>query len=436
MIMNTISTKNRLKAELRNISVATATMISLCAADIARAQQPDGKAAAATIAAPTAVPVVAQTNAVALSADTNLVTMNFHGTPLEEVLVQLSETAGFTINIKPGTTVRGKVDLFSGKPMTKEQALDWLDRVLNQNGLGAIRNGTELTIVDKADIKTQNIPVMQGSDPDKIPMTDRIVTQIMPVRFVEAAQLVKDLQPLVSLQTTMTANEAGNSILMTDTQANIRKVAEIIRAIDLGAEDFVEVRVFRLTNSSPVEMADMLSNLFPDDSKSGNNSTAQSPFAGRFGRFFGGFTGGGTSGGAPSSGGSNNSNSQNQRIKKRNRVIAVAEQRTASVIVSANRDLMEQIADVVAEIDADGHGKPTVAIFKPETVDVQEALSVLQEVFPSTSQNNNQNSRNQNNPLQSRMNTQPTSTSSQSSSMNRTTGSSGSRGGGAVGFGP
>src|SRR5262249_1080509 len=153
MIMNTITTQNRLKAKLRNISVATATMMSLCAAGFVRAQQPDGKGGTATNPAPAAVPAVAQTNAVALSADTNLVTMNFHGTSLEEVLVQLSETAGFTINIKPGTTVRGKVDLFSGKPMTKEQALDWLDRVLNQNGLGAIRNGTELTIVDKAEIK-------------------------------------------------------------------------------------------------------------------------------------------------------------------------------------------------------------------------------------------------------------------------------------------
>src|SRR5204863_6314724 len=113
-------------------------------------------------------------------------------------------------------------------------------------------------IVNKDEAKTQNIPVNQGGDPDKIPITDKVVTQIMPVRFVEAAQLVKDLQPLVSLQTTMTANEAGNSIVMTDTQANIHKVAEIVRAIDMGAEDFVEVRVFHLTNSSPVEMAELL----------------------------------------------------------------------------------------------------------------------------------------------------------------------------------
>jgi len=449
MIMTDISNPNRLKAELHDSTLGQrafaciASAIAVCAAGLVYAQQPEAKPGSATNAVTAATSAVQTNTSAVRMTDTNMVMMNFHGTPLDEVLVQLSETAGFTINIKPGTTIRGKVDLFSGKPMTKEAALEWLDRVLNQNGLGAIRNGTELTIVDKAEMKTQNIPVIQGSDPDKIPMTDRIVTQIMPVRFVEAAQLVKDLQPLVSLQTTMSANEAGNSIMMTDTQANIHKVAEIIRAIDMGAEDFVEVRVLHLTNSSPVEMAELLSNLFPDDSKAGNSSGTQSPFAGRLGRFFGGGGGGfpgfggGTPGGSSGSGG-NSANSQNQRIKKRNRVIAVPDQRTTSIIVSANRDLMEQIADVVGELDADAHGKPTVTVFKPQNVDVQEALTVLQDVFPSTSTGNNRNNQNQNNALQNRMNTQSGSTmGGQNSSSSRTGTSGGTRGGGGtVGFGP
>ena len=166
---------------------------------------------------------------------TNELRMNFRGASLDMVLNYLSEAAGFIINVKPGTSVRGKVDVWSNDPLTKEEALDLLDTVLIQNSLAAIRNGKVLTIVNRDEAKTQSIPVIQGSDPEKIPMTDKIVTQIIPVRFVEVGQLVKDLQPLVSVQTTMTANEAGNSIVITDTQSNIRKVAEVIHAIDMGA---------------------------------------------------------------------------------------------------------------------------------------------------------------------------------------------------------
>src|SRR5437763_741579 len=84
-----------------------------------------------------------------------------------------------------------------------------------------------------------------------LPPTDEIVTQILPVRFVEASQLVKDLQPLISIQTTMTANESANSIVLTDTQANIHRIARIIQAIDSNAEDFTAVRVFHLKNAIP-----------------------------------------------------------------------------------------------------------------------------------------------------------------------------------------
>jgi general secretion pathway protein D len=409
-----------------------------CMANVAIAAQRESITPPAASNAPAAEPVPAQTT------DTNLVTMNFHGAPLDQVLNHLSETAGFIINVKPGTSIRGKVDMFSARPMTKEEALDLLDTALNQNGLGAIRNGRTLTIVNKEDIKTQNIPVFHGSDPDKIPMTDRVVTQIMPVRFVEAGQLVKDLVPLVSLQTPMTANESGNSIIMTDTQANIHKVAEIVRAIDMGAEDFVEVRVFHLTNSSPVEMAELLTNLFPDDSKSGN-SGSQSPFAGRFGRFAG-FGGGGGfpgfGGGAPGGSSSGNgaaANNQNQRIKKRNRVIAVPDQRTTAIIVSANRDLMDQIQDVVTELDQNPHGRTTVKVIPLINADPQEVSPVLQDIFQSTTQNNRNQQNQNNNPLQSRSTTQGNSTTSQGSSTTRSMGTTGgSRGsaGGGFGVGP
>jgi len=271
--------------------------------------------------------------------------------------------------------------------------VDLLDTVLNQNGLSAIRNGKTLTIVNRDEAKTQNIPVVQGNDPEKIPVTDRIVTQIIPVRFVEVSQLIKDLQPLVSTATTMTADEAGNSIVITDTQANIRKVAEIIHAIDSSAEDFTEVRLFKLKNADPTETADLLTSLFPDDSKQGSGSGqspfTMNPFFSRFASRFGGGPGGGGPGGSGSSGSGGGAN-QTQRIKKRNRVIAVADQRTASVVVSASKDLMEQIAEVITGLDGDMTGKPVVTVFVPSNTDPDELKTMMNDLFnPSTAGNAN-----------------------------------------------
>ncbi len=154
--------------------------------------------------------------------------LNFRNAPLEMVLNYLSDAAGFIIVLD--THVNGSVSVISSHPMTRDEAVDLLNSVLNKNGYAAIRNGRTLTILDKNDAKTRDIPVKSGNIPDQIPNNAEIVTQIIPIRFVEARQLVSDLTSFVSPQATVVANEEGNSIVITDTQANIRHLTEIIKA--------------------------------------------------------------------------------------------------------------------------------------------------------------------------------------------------------------
>jgi general secretion pathway protein D len=357
--------------------------------------------------------------------------MNFREAPLEQVLTYLSQAAGFIINIKPGTSIRGQVTVMSGEPLSKDEAVNLLNTVLKENKLAAVQNGRTLNIMPYDEAKIAGIPVMSGSDPEKIPMTDKVVTQIMPVRFVEAAQLLKDLQPLVSINTTMTANEAGNSIVMTDTQATIHKVAEIIRAIDMGAEDFTVLKVFPLTNANPTEMSDMLTQLFGEDnSRQGSQSGLSTPFfrgGGRFGRFAA-LAGGGRN--------SQGSNAQDERLKKRNHVVAYADQRTASVVVSASRDLMDQIEDVVHTLDENPKGKAGVAVLDIAASDPAEVMPVLQELFQKYQTTSSRNSAASTSALSTRSSSQNSSQTMGSSSSSRTgTGlGQGSRTGGG-GFG-
>lgn len=335
--------------------------------------------------------------------------LNFRNAPLEMVLNYLSEAAGFTIVLEAHPT--GRIDAWSNQTLTRDEAVDLLNSVLNRNGFAAIRKGRTLTIINRDEAKTRSLPVKSGSDPAQIPDNDEMVTQIIPVRYVEAAQLLKDLQPLVSVQTAMTANESGNSIVITDTQANIRRVAEVIKAIDMGAEDYTVVRVFRLQFADPNEMADLLTNLFPDDSRSGG----QSPF--QFGRF----GGRGGPGGFPGFGGNNaSSGAQTQRVKKRARVLAVADARTSSVVVSAASDLMTQIEGVVQELDANPARKQNVRVFQLQNADPNEAMQVLQDIFQKNGTSNNRNSQNQNSALQNRSSQQQNQYSTGNRSNNRT----------------
>jgi type II secretory pathway component GspD/PulD (secretin) len=326
--------------------------------------------------------------------DTNCLRLNFRGAPLDLVLNYMSEAAGFIIVLD--AQPRGKVDVWSSQPLTRDEAVELLNSVLNRNGLAAIRKGRTLTIVNKDEAKTKALPVKFGADPEIIPDSDEMVTQIIPVRYVEVGQLIKDIQPLVSSQTAMTANESGNSIVITDTQCNIRRVAEVIKAIDMGAEDMTVVKVFRLQFADPNEMSDLLVSLFPDETRSGGN---QSPI--QFGGMARMFGRGGAFGGGGAPGGGGGSNTQNQRIKKRARVVSVPDPRTSSVVVCAAKDLMEQIEQVVLELDNNPAKKQTVKVIPLEHTDPQQAMQVLQDIFNKTGTSSSRN-QSQNSALQSR----------------------------------
>ena len=347
--------------------------------------------------------------------------MNFRGVPLEMVLNYLSDAAGFIIVLD--AQVRGKVDMWSNTPLTKDEAVNLLNTVLNKNGYAAIRNGRTITVVNRDEAKTKGIPVRQGSDPDNIPSNDEIVTQIIPVRTVEATALLKDIQPLVSTTTTITANEAGNSIIITDTQANIRRIAEVIKAVDISADEETLVRVFHLKFADPTEMATLLSGIFPDETRS-NNSQASSRFSG-FRSMFGG------RGGSPFGGGDTGSGGANQRLKKRARVIAVPDARTSSVIVTAGKDLMEQIAGMVEQLDSNQAKKQKVYVYSLDNADATEVEQVLSDMFErnSTSQNRNRSSTTRNNALQNR------TTQNQQSSRTGNSSAFGSSGGRSSGGG-
>lgn len=318
--------------------------------------------------------------------------MNFRNAPLEQVLEYLSEAAGFIIVLD--APIKGTVNVISAKPMSQDEAVDFLSSALNKNGLAAIRDGRTLTIIDRTAAKTRDIPVKVNNDPRMIPKNDEIVTQIIPIRYVEAEQLAKDLVSFISPQATFVANAAGNSIVMTDTQANIRHMVEIIKAIDSSAEAETEIRVFHLTHASPSDVASALSGVFPSTSSSGNNNQAPvrfggGPFggAGGFAAMMGGGGGGGGGGrgGGGGGGGGNSASGQNDRIRRASQVMAVPDSRTSSVIVTASKNLMTQIAGMVRELDVVSTRDQQVHVFRMNNGDPQQAAQVLQNMFQSTS---------------------------------------------------
>lgn len=361
--------------------------------------------------------------------------MNFHNAPINEVLNYLADAAGFIVELD--THVQGNVDIWSTTPVTRDEAVDLLNSALSNNGYEVIRNDRILRVVTHDTALHSGIPVLiNNQDPDAIPKNAEIVTEIIPIRNVQARQLLSDLSPLTSPSATILANDAGNSIVVTDSQENIRHLVEIIKSIDNSAEDVTELRVFPLKYHDPTEVADRLTSVFADQSNGQGNSGA-TPIrfgGGGFRRFFGGGGGGGGPGGFGGFGGAGANNNQNDRLRQHNHVVAVADPRTQSVLVTAPKDMMDEIQEVIDQLDRPSEKVPQVSVVTLENADPLQVQKALADYAASTARNsqNNQPGALYNREVQNNTSTAPTGFGSSGSGFG---GGAFGGGGGGGGFG-
>jgi general secretion pathway protein D len=366
-------------------------------AALAQSPTPEASPTPAVTPSPVATPVPAAVKPTAKGE----ILLNFQNASLADVLNYLSEAAGFVIVQE--APVAGTVNIVSKQPLTAEDAVDLVNSVLIEKGYTAIRNGRILKIVARNGAQKQDLPVMTGSDPEQIPRKDGMVTQILPVRYVEAAKLVENLRPLLSPDATLSANEASNAILLADTQTNVHRIAQIIRALDSSVSSISTIHVYTLQYADSKSLASVITQLFATDQKSSNNNN--NPQGGRGMPPW--MRGGGANAAATPS-----SAAQQAAI----RVVAVSDDQSNSVIVNAPEAAMETITDVVNRIDTNIADITETRIFRLQHADTTELATLLNSLYSdsgttsSSSSGNNANRRPQ----------QSTQTTTSSSSSART----------------
>jgi general secretion pathway protein D len=373
---------------------------------------------------------------------TTRISFNFKDASVDAVLDYLSETAGFIV-VKE-VTVSGRVTVLSKQPVTPEEAVTLLNTVLRVNGYTAIQMGRILKITTLDSAKKESIPVHFGSDPNEIPQTDELITQVIPVRSVDAVKLKTDLQPLIG-SADFTANAGSNSIIMTDTSANIRRVVEIIYNLDKREASANAIKVRQLKYADATAAAKLVMDIFSPQQQQQQNTNIPGafPFFGRFGGGGGGFGGfgggggggGGRGGGGPGGGGPGGAAAQSD-AGQTGHVIASADTRTNRVVVSGPPDTLAVVDDMLTQLDANpASEEPVVFIYKVNNGQAVDMETTLNSLFGGSSTNTNNNNNNNRGGLTLGSNYNSSNRSTSSGGLGGGLSSGGGLGGGSGGGG-
>jgi general secretion pathway protein D len=175
------------------------------------------------------------------------ITPNYKDADLSQIIQAVSEVTGKNFIIDP--RVNAKVTMLSATPMSPAAFYEAFLAVLQVYGYVAVPAGKVIKIIPNTDAR--QLPSIDL--PNEVSSTsDEIVTQIITMKNISAAQLVPLLRPLIPQQGHLAAYPAGNMLIISDRASNVSRIMKIIQRMDESGDEPVEVIQMRNASASDV----------------------------------------------------------------------------------------------------------------------------------------------------------------------------------------
>ena len=210
-----------------------------------------------------------------------LISLNFDKVDIHAVLKTIGDITG--INFIVDKSVTGPITVMSPTKIRLGDLYGTLESILDVQGYAAVPAGDLVKIVPKAEAAKRSLQVRIGSDPEQIPLVDSIVTQIMPLKYANAEEVSRIIQPFLATDSQMSTYARTNSIVVIDTSSNIHHIARIIQKLDVaGSKE--DASVFPLRFASAQVLSEQIDRIMTKkaaiSSQAGRNRTATRPDSG------------------------------------------------------------------------------------------------------------------------------------------------------------
>ncbi len=325
-------------------------------------------------------------------------TINFQGVDVGQVLDIYAQLVGRTL-LRAGLP-NATIVLKTETPLTKSEAIQALQAVLALNGIAVVNVGDKFVKVGPVDAAGTFGAEFNTNSASALPDLGSYVTRIVQLKYVKPTEMQQIIAPFAKIPNSILPIDSNGILVLRDNAENVKRMLEMIDRIDVSVPDEIVSEVIPIRYAEAADIATALNSLggsgtsavsFGGSSSSstinglrggtsgGINSMSgasginglNSGFGGgarpyaasttRLGSTMGGLNGTPTSGstfqsrlqniinratGASSGGGG----SQDQ-IQIFGETKIIADQRSNSLLVFANRADMERIKEVVSKLD-------------------------------------------------------------------------------------
>jgi general secretion pathway protein D len=285
-------------------------------------------------------------------AASDTVQMDFQNVELTVVIDTIAKLTGR--NFIYDDRVRGRVTIVSPSPMPVDQAYAVFESVLQVKGFTTVETpGGALKVIPLRDAKETNVETSRSTRPP--PNRDLFITRLIPLRYIDAESIVNTLKPLVSKDAAIAAYAPTNTVILTESSSNIRRLITILESIDIETYR-EELAVLRVEFADAATLAEQLSEIFGAE-VTGAVPTARGRRARRAAQQAAQAAAAAT---APMA-----------------KVRIITDERTNSLIVLAPRSQLDEVRQLVRKLDVPITGGGRIHVYYLQHADAEELAQTL-----------------------------------------------------------
>ncbi len=283
--------------------------------------------------------------------DGGMVQLDFTDVELPVVIDTIARLTGK--NFIYDDRVRGRVTIVSPTKITIDQAYAVFESVLQVKGFTVIEGpGGARKIVPIREAKETNIEtVREGTE---TPDSDRFITRLIPLRYIDAQAIADTLKPLVSKDASLVAYPPTNTVILTDSATNITRILDLISAIDVETYR-EELAVLKVRHADAATLADQLSQIFEAEVSDTSQVAPAARARARRPQLPPGAA----------------------EVAPADRVRIITDARTNSLIVLAARQRLGEIRSVLAKLDVPVSGGGRIHVYFLKHADSEELSQTL-----------------------------------------------------------
>ncbi|WP_367154447.1 type II secretion system secretin GspD [Methylomonas sp. HYX-M1] len=180
--------------------------------------------------------------------------LNFKDVDIKALIETVADATGKNFVVDPRVT--GNITVMTSTPMRAAQVYDVFLSILKVHGYAAVPNGNVIKIVPSGSAKQDGEPGELQSGPKR---GDEQQTRIVQVQHLDANLLVQTLLPLLPQYAFMAAVPESNTLVISDTAANVTRLEAMIRQID--RRDTHGMEVIALRHAGAADLVQPINNL-------------------------------------------------------------------------------------------------------------------------------------------------------------------------------